>query len=128
MLESLELGSRMDIPDNSDCVKTAVNILRSLICEFGQIAETSLPLDRATLSVFLPHFLFKAALAYLSDTRLSEGIEPESSIQPIKTILRRLGTRWTAASRKLTLSEMCAKFTDSYRTIPRKDRKGAKEM
>lgn len=128
MLEALEIGSRMDIPDNSDCVKTAVNILRSLICEFGRGGEISPPLDTATLSVFLPHFLFKAALAYLCDTRLSNGIESESSIQPIKIKLRQLGTRWMAASRKPTLSKLCAIFTDSDRTILRKDRNGTKEM
>lgn len=102
MLEILEVGSHMDMPDKLCCINTSLNILKSFIHEIGR-GEMSIPLDMATSSVFLPHCFFKAAMLCLNDARISAGVDPEFSIQPMKALLSSLGMRWVAASRKPAL-------------------------
>lgn len=98
MLETLEVGSHTYIPDNECCVHTSLNILKSLVCEIAEGAETSPSIEMATLSVFLPHCLYKAAMVCLNDARLAGGVDPEPSIRPLKALLGYLGMRWLAAS------------------------------
>jgi hypothetical protein len=107
MLEILEVGSHMDVPDNFYCIHTSVNILKSLIHEVGCGGEMSPPVDMETVSIFLPHCLFKAAMVCLSDARVSGGVDPEPFIQPMKTLLSNLGMRWVAASRDPALQTIC---------------------
>ncbi|CAI7631739.1 unnamed protein product [Penicillium viridicatum] len=97
MLETLEVGSQTYIPDNECCIHTSLNILKSLVYEIAEGAETSLSIEMATLSVFLPHCLYKAAMVCLIDARLAGGVDPEPSIRPLKALLGYLGMRWLAA-------------------------------
>ncbi|OQD61406.1 hypothetical protein PENPOL_c017G06052 [Penicillium polonicum] len=97
MLETLEVGSHTYIPDNECCVHTSLNILKSLVYEIAEGAETSPSIEMATLSVFLPHCLYKAAMVCLNDSRLAGGVDPEPSIRPLKALLGYLGMRWLAA-------------------------------
>lgn len=98
MLETLEVGSHTYIPDNECCIHTSLNILKSLVYEIARGVETSPPVETASLSVFLPHCLYKAAMVCLNDTRLAGGVDPEPSIRPLKALLGYLGMRWLAAS------------------------------
>ncbi|KAJ9488006.1 hypothetical protein VN97_g5301 [Penicillium thymicola] len=66
MLETLEVGSHTYIPDNEYCIHTSLNILKSLVYEIARGAETSPSIEMATLSVFLPHCLYKAAMGDVS--------------------------------------------------------------
>ncbi|OQD95299.1 hypothetical protein PENSOL_c021G12066 [Penicillium solitum] len=97
MLETLEVGSHTYIPDNECCIHTSLNILKSLVYEIARGVETSPPVETASLSVFLPHCLYKAAMVCLNDTRLAGGVDPEPSIRPLKALLGYLGMRWLAA-------------------------------
>lgn len=99
MLETLELGSRTETPGDFHCIYTSVNILKSLVREVGLGGEVSPPDETAALSVFLPHFLFKAAMVCLSDTRVSGRADPEPLLQPMRGLLNNLEKRWVAASR-----------------------------
>ncbi|KXG45632.1 uncharacterized protein PGRI_033990 [Penicillium griseofulvum] len=101
MLETLELGSRMNIPDNEYCISTSLNILSSLVHEIARGAEISPPVEIMTLSVFLSHCIYKAAMVCLGDARVSGCVDPEPSIRPLKDILGYLGMRWVAAKRYL---------------------------
>ena len=126
MLEILEVGSHMDMPDNICCIHTSLNILKSFVQEIGR-GEMSSPLDMASLSVFLPHCLFKAAMLCLNDARISGGVDPEFSIQPMKALLSCLGMRWVAASRNPIL-KLCINYTNSDRTIPGKNRNSTEDL
>ncbi|OQE32501.1 hypothetical protein PENFLA_c001G09247 [Penicillium flavigenum] len=105
MLETLEVGSHMTIPDNECCIRTSINILKSLIHEIARGAETSPPVEMMTLSVFLPHCIYKAAMVCLGDARVSGCVDPEPSIRPLKYLLGYLGRRWVAAKRYLAKVE-----------------------
>ncbi|KAJ5882610.1 uncharacterized protein N7529_001282 [Penicillium soppii] len=43
MLETLEVGSHMAAPDNEDCIRTSLNILKSLVHEIAREGGKSLP-------------------------------------------------------------------------------------
>ncbi|CAP95657.1 Pc21g07600 [Penicillium rubens Wisconsin 54-1255] len=101
MLETLEVGSHMNIPDNECCIRTSINILKSLVHELARGAEVSPPVEMMTLSVFLPHCIYKAAMVCLGDSRVSGCVDPEPSIRPLKDLLGYLGMRWVAAKRYL---------------------------
>ncbi|KAJ5828975.1 uncharacterized protein N7525_007228 [Penicillium rubens] len=103
MLETLEVGSHMNIPDNECCIRTSINILKSLVHEIARGAEVSPPVEMMTLSVFLPHCIYKAAMVCLGDSRVSGCVDPEPSIRPLKDLLGYLGMRWVAASAYRTL-------------------------
>ncbi|KAJ5923073.1 hypothetical protein N7516_010776 [Penicillium verrucosum] len=105
MLETLEVGSHMNIPDNEYCIRTSINILKSLAHEIARGAEISPPVEMMTLSVFLPHCIYKAAMVCLGDARVSGCVDPESLIQPLKDLLGYLGMRWMAAKRYLAKLE-----------------------
>ncbi|KAA8648398.1 fungal specific transcription factor domain-containing protein [Aspergillus tanneri] len=110
MLEILEVGSHMDIHDNECCIYTSLNILKSLVHEIAR-GNITTPIERATLSVFLPHCLYKAAILSLSDARVSGAVDPEPSIRPLKSLLGYLAMRWVAAKHYLakieTAQETC---------------------
>ncbi|KAJ5181747.1 hypothetical protein N7449_011894 [Penicillium cf. viridicatum] len=105
MLETLEVGSHTYIPDNECCIHTSLNILKSLVYEIARGAETSPSIEMATLSVFLPHCLHKAAMVCLNYARLAGGVDLEPSIRPLKALLGYLGMRWLAARRYLAKVE-----------------------
>ncbi|KAJ5269504.1 hypothetical protein N7505_005262 [Penicillium chrysogenum] len=105
MLETLEVGSHMNIPDNECCIRTSINILKSLVHEIARGAEVSPPVEMMTLSVFLPHCIYKAAMVCLGDSRVSGCVDPEPSIRPLKDLLGYLGMRWVAAKRYLAKVE-----------------------
>ncbi|CAI7579032.1 unnamed protein product [Penicillium palitans] len=105
MLETLEVGSHMYISDNECRIHTSLNILKSLIYEIAQGAETSPPIETATLSVFLPHSIYKAAMMCLHDVRLAGVVDPEPPIRSLKALLGYLGMRWLAARRYLAKIE-----------------------
>lgn len=96
MLETLDFGSHMNIPDNESCILTSLSILKSLVYEISRGEDVSPPI--ATLSVFLPHYLYKAAEVCLSDARISEGVDTEPLIRDLKDLLGYLELRWVAAS------------------------------
>lgn len=99
MLEILEVGTHMDIPGNEYCIYTSLNILKSLVHEIARGGEIyPPPIEISTLSVFLPHCLYKAAIVCLEDVRVSGGDDPEPLIRPLKDLLCYLGMRWVAAS------------------------------
>lgn len=120
MLETLELGSRMNIPDNEYCISTSLNILSSLVHEIARGAEISPPVEIMTLSVFLSHCIYKAAMVCLGDARVSGCVDPEPSIRPLKDLLGYLGMRWVAASMSHTLQTM--DYTNPDRTVLGKTR------
>ncbi|KAJ5456729.1 hypothetical protein N7530_012003 [Penicillium desertorum] len=105
MLETLEVGSHMNIPDNEYCIRTSINILKSLVHEIARGAEISPPVEMVNLSVFLPHCIYKAAMVFLGDARVSGCVDPEPSIRPLKDLLGYLGMRWVAAKRYLAKVE-----------------------
>ncbi|KAJ5429460.1 hypothetical protein N7491_006476 [Penicillium cf. griseofulvum] len=105
MLETLEVGSHINIPDNEYCINTSLNILKSLVHEIARGAEISPSVKMMNLSVFLPHYIYKAAMVYLGDARVSGCVDPEPSIRPLKDLLGYLGMRWVAAKRYLAKLE-----------------------
>ncbi|CAG8008683.1 unnamed protein product [Penicillium nalgiovense] len=105
MLETLEVGSHMNTPDNEYCIRTSISILKSLVHEIARGAEISPPVEMMTLSVFLPHCIYKAAMVCLGDARVSGCVDPEPSIRPLKDLLGYLGMRWVAAKRYLAKVE-----------------------
>lgn len=107
MLETLEVGSHMAAPDNEDCIRTSLNILKSLVHEIAREGgEISPPIEMMTLFVFLPHCLYKTAMVCLSDVRVLGGVDPEPSIRLLKDLLGYLSIRWVAASTWPTLQTM----------------------
>jgi hypothetical protein len=124
MLETLEVGSHMNIPDNECCIRTSINILKSLVHEIARGAEVSPPVEMMTLSVFLPHCIYKAAMVCLGDSRVSGCVDPEPSIRPLKDLLGYLGMRWVAAStyRTLRTTYICVNYTNPDRTLLGKSR------
>ncbi|PLB50136.1 hypothetical protein P170DRAFT_508355 [Aspergillus steynii IBT 23096] len=100
MLEVLEFGSHINLPANEYCTQTSINILASLVHEIGHEAKATVatPTEPATLPVFIIHCIYKAAIVYLRDARLSGGVDPEPSIRPLTDLLRHIGMRWRAAS------------------------------
>lgn len=104
MLEILEFGSQIQVEDNEYCVQTSFNILTSLTHEIthGASCVTTDSAVLATLPVFISHCIYKAAIVYLYDAKVSEGGHPKLLIQPLKNLLVYIGSRWGAASKKLT--------------------------
>lgn len=74
MLEILEVGSHIGIPDNKWCTLTSLNILKSLVREIVREEDISPTIELGTLSVFLSHCLYKAAMVCLADDRVSGGV------------------------------------------------------
>lgn len=126
MLETLEVGSHMYISDNECCIHTSLNILKSLIYEIAQGAETSPPIETATLSVFLPHSIYKAAMMCLHNVRLAGVVDPEPPIRSLKALLGYLGMRWLAASTWPTSQTMI--HTSPDRTLLGKNRESTGDM
>lgn len=98
MLELLEVGSHMDIPDNEFCISTSLSILKSLVYEILHEQDIFSPAEVSTLSVFLPRCLYKAAMVCLGDIRVSAG-DPGPLVKSYKKQLVHLSTRWMAAGR-----------------------------
>jgi hypothetical protein len=117
MLETLEVGSHMNIPDNEYCIRTSINILKSLVHEIARGAEISPPVEMVNLSVFLPHCIYKAAMVCLGDARVSGCVDPEPSIRPLKDLLGYLGMRWVAASTCAPYNYICVNLTNPDRTL-----------
>lgn len=116
----------MYISDNECCIHTSLNILKSLIYEIAQGAETSPPIETATLSVFLPHSIYKAAMMCLHNVRLAGVVDPEPPIRSLKALLGYLGMRWLAASTWPTSQTMI--HTSPDRTLLGKNRESTGDM
>lgn len=98
MLEVLEVGSHMDIPNNESCIFTSLNILKSLVHEILRGRNIRPSIEMSTLSVFIPHYLYKAAMVCLKDSRVYTS-DTELLVRSYKTLLGYLGIRWIAAGR-----------------------------
>ncbi|KFY98270.1 hypothetical protein V498_01535 [Pseudogymnoascus sp. VKM F-4517 (FW-2822)] len=101
MLEILDFGSQVQQDDNEHCIQTSLNILTSLTHEIAHgassVTANSNPALLETLPVFIPHSIYKAAIVYLRDERISGDIDKTLLIRPLKDILRYIGLRWGAA-------------------------------
>ncbi|OBT87719.1 hypothetical protein VE02_04083 [Pseudogymnoascus sp. 03VT05] len=99
MLEVLEFGSKVEPQDNEYCVQASLNILTSLTHEIahGARAVTTDSAALETLSVFIPHCIYKAAIVCLHDAKVSKDSNLKLRIQPLKDILGYIGLRWGAA-------------------------------
>lgn len=104
MLEILEFGSQIQAENNEYCVQASLNILTSLTHEIahGASCVTTDSVVLATLPVFISHFIYKAAIVYIYDAKVSDGGNPKLLIQPIKDLLGYIGSRWCAASKNRT--------------------------
>lgn len=105
MLEILDFGSQVQPDDNEHCIQTSLNILTSLTHEIAHgassVTANSNPALLETLPVFIPHSIYKAAIVYLHDERISRDIDKTLLIRPLKDILRYIGLRWGAASKNI---------------------------
>lgn len=103
MLEILESGSKVQPKDNEHCIQTSLNILTSLTHEiaYGVSRVAANPALFESLPVFISHSIYKAAIVYLHDARVSKGGDPNLLIQPLKDLLGFIGSRWGAASKRL---------------------------
>ncbi|KAJ5172762.1 hypothetical protein N7492_005355 [Penicillium capsulatum] len=117
MLEILEVGCHMEMPENEFCVDTSVNILKSLVREiyWGQniCSSTKAP----NLPVFIPRCLYKAAMVCLHDSRVS-GEDQEPLVTSYKILLGHLRERWAAAGNCLSPADniMCSLKLGNYLT------------
>lgn len=127
MLEVLEFASHMNLPANEYCVLTSINILESLVLEIGHgTKDIGTKMEVASLPVFTTHCIYKAAIVYLQDARVSGGVDPEPSVSPLKDLLRHIGMRWGAASKFLPLiliSDLEALLIEIARLLYREDPK-----
>lgn len=111
LLEILEFGLHIKQPDSEYCSKSSRNMLNSLIDEIvhgATLVLSNLPVATIeNIPVFIPHYIHKAALVLLGDLRGSEHAD-EPSVRALTSLLRHIGTRWTAGS--MFLTSMCLSF------------------
>lgn len=104
MLEMLDFGAKLKLENIEYCTQTSFNILASVTHEIAHearaVATYSAGLD--ALPVFLPHCIYKAAIVYLHNSRISEGSDSNLLIQPLKNLLGYIGLRWGSASTNIT--------------------------
>lgn len=113
MLEVLQFGSHINLPANEHCIQASLSILDSLVHEIGhEVTCVSSTAELETPPVFIIHCLYKAAIIFLRDARLSGGVDPSPSIRPLQDRLRHLGRRWRAASES----------TRSFSNIPQENK------
>lgn len=103
MLVTLEFGSRINQPGSEFCSKTARNMLDSLIDEIvhgATIVFSSFPDSTIeNLPVPIPHYIHKAAVILLRDSRGSDSQRAvETSVRALIALLRHIGRRWMAGS------------------------------
>ncbi|OBT80367.1 hypothetical protein VF21_00894 [Pseudogymnoascus sp. 05NY08] len=99
MLEVLEFGSKVEPQDNEYCVQASLNILASVTHEIAHGARR-VTIDSAalaTLPVFIPHCIYKAAIVCLHDAKVFKDSNLKLRIQPLKDLLGYIGLRWGAA-------------------------------
>ncbi|UNI18604.1 hypothetical protein JDV02_004859 [Purpureocillium takamizusanense] len=101
VMEILEFGSRVVQPDSEFCNRASVNMLKTVVEELvhgaSRLLSSPSVVRTESLSVFIAHPLYKAAMVYLRDLTESDRMEMGPSIKPLRDVLLLIGKRWAAA-------------------------------
>jgi hypothetical protein len=102
MLELLGFGCRINRPDSDVCNMVSRNILTTMVDETVDGASSVLSNPTAekpdSLSVFIPHFIYRTALLFLEELTNPEQDNVEHSIKILITLLEYIGQKWVAGS------------------------------